>query len=54
MANKNTKQKNAIAAKANRGNWPKSIFKAKSKPFPKGSSDGMTMAEQRKFFHGYI
>lgn len=27
----------------------KYIHKAKSKPFPKGSSDGMSVLEQRKF-----
>ena len=47
MANKNTKRRQSELAKANKGNWPKPVFKAKVKDFP--SKDGMSLIDQRKW-----
>lgn len=48
MANKNTKRRQVELSKANRG--VKAPHKPKKQPFP--SKDGMSMADQRKFFYG--
>ena len=48
MANKNTMRRQRELSKANRG--IKFGHKPKKQPFP--SKDGMSLADQRRMFHG--
>ena len=51
--NKNTKRNKAAFLKANKGNWPKPVYKKKAKPFPTPNKDeDMTMTRQRAIFYG--
>jgi hypothetical protein len=53
MANNNTKSRNVAYRKANKGNWPKPVFKAKSKPFPTPNKEvDMSLLTQRGIFYG--